>query len=99
MSGKSFGWVGALQTAGVRRIAWENGTGPEIPATGDVWLRGTNAGAAARLWYSLDGKTYTDTGAAVTLTFSQWKGARFGVFSVGDAGLVDVDFVRYAYGQ
>jgi beta-xylosidase len=99
MSGKTFGWVGVLQTAGVRHVAWDNGTGPEIAATGDVWLRGTNAGAAARLWYSLDGKTYTDTGATVMLSFSQWKGARFGVFSVGDAGLIDVDFVHYTYGQ
>jgi beta-xylosidase len=98
MSGKEFGWVGVAQVAGVRRIAWEGGSGPEVSG-GDVWLRGTNEGDAAHLWFSLDGKTFTDTGAKFQLKFSQWKGARFGVFSFGDAGTADVDYIRYNYGK
>lgn len=98
ISGKEFGWVGVAQVNGARRIAWHSGDGPAL-AAGDVWLRGTYEGDAARLWFSLDGKTFTDTGAKVQLKFSQWKGARFGVFSFGSSGSVDVDYIRYDYGK
>jgi beta-xylosidase len=99
ISGNVFAWVGVSQEPGGRKIAWEGGVGPEIK--GDlVWLRGTHDGDAARLWYSLDGKTYTDTGVAVQLKFASWKGARLGVFCYGaNGGVVDVDYVRYRCGN
>ena len=54
-------------------------------------------GRSARLEYSLDGQTYTDTGAAFPLRFGHWKGARVGIFCYGRDGHVDVDAVRYVY--
>ena len=33
------------------------------------------------------------------LRFGHWKGARLGVFSYGRSGHVDVDYVRYRYGD
>jgi hypothetical protein len=33
------------------------------------------------------------------LKFSQWKGARFGIFCYGGSGSADVDYVRCDYGQ
>jgi beta-xylosidase len=98
ISGKEFGWVGVAQAGGARRIAWPGGDGPTLPA-GDVWLRGTYEGDAARLWFSFDGRAFTDTGAKFQLKFSQWKGARFGVFCYGDSGTADVDYLRYDYGR
>ena len=97
LSGSAFGWVGVAMQGGVRRIAWDGGEGPAL--TGDaVWLRGRYVGDAARLEYSLDGRSYTDTGAAFTLKFAHWKGARVGLFCYGRRGSVDVDSVRYRYG-
>jgi beta-xylosidase len=99
ISGNVFAWVGVSQEQGVRKIAWEGGVGPEIKGE-LVWLRGTHDGDAARLWYSLDGRTYTDTGGAVQLKFANWKGARLGVFCFGaNGGAVDVDYVRYRCGN
>jgi beta-xylosidase len=98
ISGKEFGWVGVVQADGARRIARHGGDGPEL-SDGDVWLRGTYEGDAARLWFSLDGKTFTDTGTKFQLKFSQWKGARFGVFCFGSSGTADVDYLRYDYGK
>jgi hypothetical protein len=99
MSGRAFGWVGVQQTNGVRRIAWNGGEGPEVPADGNVWLRGTYEGSTAHLFYSLDGKTFSDAGAPVTLRFDQWKGARIAIYSYGDGGIADFDYVRYSYGE
>jgi beta-xylosidase len=98
ISGKEFGWVGVIRNQGVLRIAWDGGQGPEVSER-TVWFRGTNVGDTARLWYSLDGKDYTDTGTSFRLKFSQWKGARFGVFSFGAGGFIDVDYVHYNYGS
>ncbi len=98
ISGKEFGWVGVAQADGARRIAWHSGDGPALSA-GDVWLRGTYEGDATRLWFSLDGKTFTNTGAKFQLKFSQWKGARLGVFCFGSSGTVDVDYIRYDCGK
>jgi beta-xylosidase len=95
MSGDVFAWVGLEQDGGGRRIAWEGGTGPSLPG-GNVWLRGTYDGETAHLLYSLDGRTYADTGVPVKLNFAKWKGARLAVFCHGpNGGSVDVDFVRY----
>jgi hypothetical protein len=65
----------------------------------DLWLRGRYAGDTARLEYSLDGGSYTDTGVAFPLRFGHWKGARVGIFCYGRDGHVDVDSVRYVYGD
>jgi beta-xylosidase len=99
MSGDQFAWVGVTQTGGVRRIAWLQGEGPALTGA-EVWLRGVYDGDRARLLYSLDGRTYADTGVAVTLKFAKWKGARPAVFCYGPhGGSVDVDYVRYDLGN
>ena len=98
VSGGAFGWVGVAMRGGKRRIAWEQGEGPEL--TGDaVVLRGRYSGNAARLEYSLDGRDFTDTGVPFTLAFGHWKGARVGIFSYGRQGHVDIDSVCYRYGS
>jgi hypothetical protein len=33
------------------------------------------------------------------LRFSQWKGARFGLFSFGNGGAVDFDYLHYEHGK
>jgi beta-xylosidase len=99
MSGRQFGWVGVEQTNGLRHIAWPSGQGPEVPSDGIVWLRGTYEGSTAHLFYSTDGQSFTDTGAAVTLRFDQWKGARIALYSYGDGGSADFDYFHYTYGK
>ena len=95
MSGDVFDWVGVTRRDGAGRIEWSGGEGPVVPG-GDVWLRGAVSGPTARLLYSLDGKTYTDTGVAVELKFAKWKGARMAVFCYGsNPGMADVDYIRY----
>jgi beta-glucosidase len=97
ISGSAFGWVGVAMRGGKRRIGWEQGEGPEL--SGDVVvLRGRYSGSAAHLEYSLDGRTFADTGVAFNLAFGHWKGARVGVFNYGRRGHVDLDSVRYRYG-
>jgi beta-xylosidase-like protein len=98
ISGHTFGWVGVRMAGGVRRIQWDEGQGPVVPGN-EVWLRGRYEGDRARLEYSFDGVTYTDIGVAVPLRFGHWKGARIGIFCYGDQGHVDVDYVRYVYGD
>jgi beta-xylosidase len=98
LSGSNFGWVGVGMAGGTRRILWEGGEGPVVGGA-DLWLRGRYAGDSARLEYSLDGKTFTDTGVAFPLRFAHWKGARVGLFCYGRDGHVDVDSVRYVYGD
>lgn len=96
MSGDVFDRVGVIQTNGVRRVAWNNGTGP-IPDGKYVWFRGAYHGKDARLFYSLDGEHYIDTGLAVELKFAKWKGARLALFCFGpNGGSVDVDFLKYS---
>ena len=98
ISGGAFAWVGVGMRGGKRRIAWEQGEGPEL--TGDiVTLRGRYSMNTARLEYSLDGQTFTDTGVPVSLAFGHWKGARVGIFGYGRRGHVDLDSVRYVYGS
>jgi beta-xylosidase len=99
MSGSDFGWVGVAQANGERKIAWNDGEGPVV-GRADVWLRGIVQGDSARLFYSLDGASYTDTGTTVTLRFRFWKGARIAIFSYGaNGGAADFDYVRYDYGD
>ena len=69
------------------------------------WLAARKSGCAghtkattAIYGHSLDGKTFTDTGARVTLRFDQWKGARIAIFSYGPSGIADFDYVHYNYG-
>ena len=98
ISGSTFGWVGVRMVGGKRLVRWEEGEGPAL-AGDELWLRGRYQGDTARLEYSLDGRTYLDTGVAFPLRFGHWKGARFGIFSYGRDGHVDVDYVRYRYGD
>jgi beta-xylosidase len=96
ISGSTFGWVGVRMGRGSRRVLWEHGEGPQLSGE-EIWLRGRYAGDTARLEYSLDGRTYVATGVAFPLRFGHWKGARVGIFSYGEQGYVDVDYVRYIY--
>lgn len=98
MSGSDFGWIGVEHRNGVRRVAWEGGTGPVLES-GRVWFRGLNEGDRGRLRYSLDGRTYTDTGVEFQIRFRHWKGGRIAVFSFGpEAGAADFDYIRYRPG-
>lgn len=97
ISGKVFGWVGVTQAGGVRRIAWNDGTGAVV-ISGGIWLRGTYEGETAQMWASVDRRSYTACGAPFPLKWSQWKGARLGIFSYGERGAADFDYVRYVYG-
>jgi beta-xylosidase len=111
MSGKIFHAVGVERAGGTNRIYWnENAAGvadpasqspgSTPPATSDtVWLRATYRGDDATLAYSFDGTTFTDTGVAVKLKFSQWKGARVALFSYGaSAGAADFDYFHFTPG-
>ncbi|HKI69900.1 MAG TPA: beta-xylosidase, partial [Verrucomicrobiae bacterium] len=94
-----FDSVGVTQTNGSRRISWKGGEGPRLTG-GKVWFRGTYHGKDARLFYSTDGETYTDTGRTVELKFAKWKGARPAVFNYGpNGGIADVNYIRYALGK
>ena len=97
MSGSDFGWIGVGQENGVRRILWDKGEGPVLQHN-SVWFRGINSGDTGRLWYSLDGKTYVDSGMTFRLIFKHWKGSRISIFSYGpNGGSADFDYVRYRY--
>jgi beta-xylosidase len=99
MSGDAFDWVGVTQSNGVRQISWDGGEGPVLNGK-VVWLRGSYHGKDARLLYSTDGGHFTDTGLAVELKFGKWKGARLALFCYGsNAGVADVDFVKYNVGK
>jgi beta-xylosidase len=98
ISGKEFGWVGVTQANGLRYVLWNGGRGLDVTGT-EVWLRGLYTGSRATLQYSLDGKTFTDTGIVFELKFGQWKGARFGMFCFGESGIADMDYVHYDYGN
>jgi beta-xylosidase len=97
MSGSDFGWVGVGMDNGVRKILWDQGTGSEVKGK-SVWLRGIQDGDTGKLFYSLDGKEYFDTGKTFQLKFRHWKGSRIALFSYGAAGgSADFDCVRYRY--
>ncbi len=98
MSGNDFGWIGVGLENGVRKILWDKGGGPVLSGK-NVWFRGINSGDTAKLFYSLDGKTYVDSGVACTLKFRYWKGSRISIFSYGpNGGSADFDYVRYRFG-
>jgi beta-xylosidase len=100
LSGTTFDWVAVERTNGICRVAWQGGAGVELKASRGLWLRGVYRQDKAELWYSLDGKNWSDSGQRVTLKFASWKGARFGVFCYGaNGGFVDLDYVRYRYGS
>jgi beta-xylosidase len=95
--GNIFGWIGVGQEKGIRKIMWDKGEGP-IVSQNTVWFRGVNEGETGRLFYSLDGKNYSDTGAVFKIIFKQWKGGRIAVFSYGsEGGSADFDYIRYRY--
>ncbi|HEU5078963.1 MAG TPA: family 43 glycosylhydrolase [Opitutaceae bacterium] len=107
MSGKAFAPVGVVNEHGKLRLFWDTGAapqgedapvaGPAIPdGQNEIWLRGTYDGNRARLAYSFDGRSFTDTGMKVTLKFGQWKGARIALFSYGP-GQGHADFSNFQY--
>jgi beta-xylosidase len=56
-------------------------------------------GAKCSFSYSLDGKTFTNTGEEFTAEVGRWKGAKVGVFctretNINDSGYADVDWFR-----
>jgi hypothetical protein len=92
--------VAAEKANGICRVTWRGRAGAEIKTSSGLWLRGVYRQEKAELWYSLDGKNWTDSGQRVTLKFGAWKGARFGVFCYrANSGHVDLDYVRYRYGS
>jgi beta-xylosidase len=100
VSGNTFGWVGVVQDGGKRRVGWDadGGAGPALSGN-EVYFRGVYHNDAAQLWYSLDGSSYTDTGAKFRLRFLNWKGGRVGIFCYGDGGgSADFDYFHYDYG-
>jgi beta-xylosidase len=98
MSGKVFNAIGVVSDERGRRLHWDGGEGPALRKP-VVRLRGTYEGDSARLFYSVDGGvTWVDTGAAITLKFGQWKGARVALFAYGE-GRGEADFDDFVYGQ
>ena len=98
LSGSNFDGIAVEKAAAAFRITWSGGATPPLTATRDVWLRGVYRQDKAELWYSLDGRKWTDSGLRVTLKFGAWKGARFGIFCYGpNGGHIDVDSVHYHY--
>jgi hypothetical protein len=81
-----------------RIFSWgDQGDGPVLRSN-YVWFRGVNDGDTGRLLYSLDGKTYVDTGALFRLKFRHWKGSRISIFSYGsNGGSADFDYIHYRY--
>jgi beta-xylosidase len=97
MCGNDFGWIGVGREKGIRRILWDQGEGP-ILKSNEVWFRGIHDGDMSRLLFSLDGKSYIDTGKTFRLFFRFWKGARISIFSFGpNGGAADFDYVHYQY--
>src|SRR5579871_2709564 len=92
LSGMEFNWIGAERTAdGCRVGAWTGACGP-------LWLRGDYGEGIASLLYSLDRKSWFDSGQQITLQAGFGKGARFGLFCYGPGGgYVDVARVSYQY--
>lgn len=103
LSGPAFAWAAAERTADGCRVAWTSGTSAALKECRELWLRGDYNQGEARLFYSSDGKSWTDTTQRIALRFGSWKGARIGVFSYGPLnqgskpGYADVDYVRYDY--
>lgn len=98
LCGKKLSGVGIWRSGGISRIFWDGGTGAAL-VNSIVWLRAEYRGETARLAYSLDGATFVDTGVAITLTFSQWKGARLALFCWGPGGgAADFDYFHFTPG-
>ena len=92
LSGVEFSWIGAEKTADGCRV------GPSTGTCGKLWLRGEYGEGAASLLYSLDGRSWSDSGQQITLQAGFGKGARFGLFCYGPGnGYVDVARVSYQY--
>ncbi len=98
MSGKVFNAVGVVREAGVSKIYCDQANGPDF--SGEViWLRGVYEGDTAHFSFSTDGANFQAIGAAVTLKFSQWKGARAAIFCYGEGGgVADFDEFNYRVG-
>ena len=92
LSGADFSWVSAEKTADGCRV------GPSTGACGTLWLRGEYRQGAASLLYSLNGRSWSDSGQQITLQSGFGKGARFGLVCYGPGrGYVDVARVTYQY--
>lgn len=97
-------FLGIAQEDGSRFIEYQqNGDkekGPKIDGL-TIWLRSTwGLEGVSQYSFSLDGKTFTDTGKPYPLSWGSYRGDRIGLFSynnLGEAGYVDVDFFHYRY--
>lgn len=98
LSGKVFNVVGVQRSQGALRLYADAETGPAVGGEA-VWLRGAYDGDQARFAYSLDGRTFTPIGGAVTLKAGQWKGARVAIYCYGDGGgYAEFDSFHYQVG-
>jgi beta-xylosidase len=102
--GAAYGWLGVVQTGGMRRIAYSaNGrqiAGPALRGA-NVWLRSIVSSAGDTAWaFSLDGKSFTPFGQRYAFEWAHYRGDRVGIFTYNDqadAGWVDVDWFRYDF--
>ncbi len=90
--------LGILCSQSRKAFTWgDQGEGSVLKGS-DVWFRGINNGDTGRLFYSLDGATYTEAGKPFRMVFRFWKGGRIAIFSYGpNGGSADFDYVRYRY--
>lgn len=101
MSGKVFDAVGVVREDGELRVFWGGALDARAASeSATVYLKGKYEGAAARLYYSFDGIHFSDTGLAIELAFSQWKGARLALFCYGYGdGAADFDSFVFEHGS
>ncbi|HVV71027.1 MAG TPA: hypothetical protein VHI52_05925, partial [Verrucomicrobiae bacterium] len=94
--GHTFGNIGVTQQNGQRHMEWLKTDGPPV-TTATLYLRETCQDTTAHFYYSFDGQSFTDSGAAFKLGFADWKGSRPALYSYGPAGYVDIDYLHYRY--
>lgn len=97
-------WVGIERSGGVSRVKAVVGGatsyGPEMDQH-TIWLRSDiNLDQETTLSYSTDGIGFTQIGGPLTLTFANWKGDKFGLFSyntLGSGGAADFGWLTYSH--
>lgn len=109
MSGKVFHAVGVVRKGGATRVFWGESPGLEATsgdagptaASATISFRAEYLGSTGRLFYRIgDVGTFVDTGLAVPLKFSQWKGARIALFCFGEGGgAADFGEFRFTHGS
>jgi beta-xylosidase len=98
--------LGVVCAGSIRTLEFKSGkeatAGPVL--TGNrLWLKSTwGLDGKSQYFYSLDGKAYTPFGMPYQLAWGSYRGDRIGLYSYnnkGEAGYLDVDFLRYDYGR